>query len=247
VTAVHPGARLSPRGAPGARPRALDVFSGAGGASEGYHRAGFDVVGVDLCRTFRKDGTWKTNNAIRRRYPFQLIQADALEFLASADLSAFDLIHASPVCKRWSSATPSHARDSHPDQIAPVRELLERSGRPYVIENVPGAPLRPDLKICGCVVGLDELERERWFELGGWSAPLLRQPCYHRTSPITVAGHGEPSGPRMAHGLIAHKADWERAMGIGWMDRDSLAQAIPPAYTEMIGRLFLEHLGSVAA
>jgi DNA (cytosine-5)-methyltransferase 1 len=215
------------------RPRLLDLFCGAGGAAMGYHRAGFDVTGVDI--------------SPQPRYPFRFIRADAVRALETWDLSAFDAIHASPVCKRYSSATPARARGGHPDQIGPVRRLLqERARGPWVIENVPRAPLRPDLKVCGCVVGLPELERERWFELGGWRMFDLRPPCYHTVSPITVAGHGEPSGPRMARGERATKADWQRAMGIDWMTRDGLAQAIPPAYTEYIGGYLLESLGAAA-
>jgi DNA (cytosine-5)-methyltransferase 1 len=223
------------------RPRLLDLFCGAGGASMGYHRTGFDVVGVDINP--------------QPRYPFEFHQADALSILRalaywpnfSGELwrpTSFDAIHASPVCKRYSSATPTAARENHPDQIAPVRALLVKIGLPWVMENVPGAPLRPDVRLCGCVVDLDELERERWFEIGGWQTFDLLPPCHHPTTPITVAGHGEPSGPRMARGEIAHKADWERVMGIDWMTRDELAQAIPPAYTEYIGARLLEHLAS---
>jgi DNA (cytosine-5)-methyltransferase 1 len=211
------------------RPRLLDLFCGAGGAAMGYHRAGFDVVGVDL--------------KPQPHYPFEFHQADALTY----PLDGYDAIHASPVCKRHSVATPAWARASHPNQIPPTRERLAAQSTPWVMENVPGAPLRPDIKLCGCVVGLRELERERWFEIGGWHTFDLRPPCYHATSPITVAGHGEPSGPRMAHGLVAHKSDWERVMGIDWMNRDELAQAIPPAYTEYIGCALLEHLAGERA
>jgi DNA (cytosine-5)-methyltransferase 1 len=206
------------------RPRLLDLFSGAGGAAMGYHRAGFEVVGVDV--------------KPQPHYPFEFHQADAMTF----PLDGFDGIHGSPVCKRHSAATPTWARAAHPNQIAPLRERLSAQPTPWVIENVPGAPLRPDIKLCGCVTGLHELKRERWFELGGWQTFDLRAPCYHAASPITVAGHGEPSGPRMAKKLIAHKADWERAMGIDWMNRDELAQAIPPAYTEYIGARLFKHL-----
>ena len=217
------------------RPRLLDLFCGAGGAAMGYHRAGFEVVGVDL--------------AHQKNYPFEFIRADALTVLDTFDEfrwahGDFDAIHASPVCKRHSAATPTWARAGHPNQIPPTRAGLEATGLPWAMENVPGAPLRPDIRLCGCVAGLPELERERWFEIGGWSTFELLPPCYHAQSPITVAGHGEPSGPRMAHGLIAHKADWERVMGIDWMTRDELAQAIPPAYTEIIGGRLLEHLSA---
>lgn len=251
-----------------ARPLLLDLFSGAGGAAMGYYRAGFDVLGVDI--------------APQPRYPFPFVQANALHFMEYARVIGVNAIHASPVCKLWSSATPAASRHNHQDMITPIRPLLEASGLPYVIENVPGAPLRPDLKICGCVVGLPELERERWFEAGRWdTSPLFwRPPCSREVQPVTVAGHGEPAGPRAirkrtigvtGHGStsrdvlsktqrkqvvsvvgggpdyrpgLEHRAygvaDWRRAMGIEWMSRDELAQAIPPAYTEMIGAELLK-------
>jgi DNA (cytosine-5)-methyltransferase 1 len=228
------------------RPLILDLFSGAGGCAVGYHRAGFDVVGVD--------------KVAQPRYPFPFVQADALGaltdllaggFITASDgraycLADFAAIHGSPVCKLWSAATPAAARANHIDYITPLRPLLEQTGLPWVMENVPGAPLRPDLMICGCQVGLHELERERWFETN-WATAELRPPCYHATSPITVAGHGEPSGPRLARGVRATVIDWRRAMGIDWMTRDELAQAIPPAYTEHIGAKLLEHLEAAAA
>jgi len=232
ITRINPPANVAHRASDGApallatRPRLLDLYCCQGGAARGYTDAGFDVTGVDITD--------------QPRYPFRFVQADALEYLAEHG-AQYDAIHASPVCKRYSVATPARTRDSHPDQIAATRDLLQVVGRPWVIENVPGAPLRPDLVICGCVVGLHEIERERWFETS-WRAQQLRAPCYHASSPITVAGHGEPSGPRSTHGLVARKADWERVMGIDWMTRDGLAQAIPPAYTRVIGAHLLDQL-----
>jgi DNA (cytosine-5)-methyltransferase 1 len=221
--------------------RLLDLGCKEGGAGTGYARAGFEVVGVDI--------------EPQPRYPFEFHQADAFDVLETLAAGGwpwpddgppwFDAVHVSPVCKRYSSATPARTRDSHPDQIPLVRPLLQATGVPWVMENVPRAPLRPDLIICGCAVGLHELERERWFETN-WATAELRAPCYHATSPITVAGHGEPSGPRMRRGEIARKADWERVMGIDWMTRDGLAQAIPPAYTEHIGRQLLAAMAAAA-
>jgi DNA (cytosine-5)-methyltransferase 1 len=213
------------------RPRLLDLFCKQGGAGKGYHDAGFEVVGVDI--------------EPQPRYPFEFHQGDALEYLAE-HWREFDAVHGSPVCKRYSSATPVHRRDGHPDQIGPLRSLLEATTIPWVIENVPGAPLRPDIILCGCIAGLPELKRERWFETS-WCAFQVRAACWHPITPITVAGHGEPSGPRMARGEVATKADWERAMGIDWMTRDGLAQAIPPAYTRVVGAHLLEQLAARAA
>jgi DNA (cytosine-5)-methyltransferase 1 len=207
------------------RPLLLDLFCGAGGAAMGYSRAGFEVVGVDL--------------APQPRYPFEFHQEDALRLVDPDGLARFDAIHASPVCKRYSAATPERARAGHPDQICLVRALLIASGKPWIIENVPGAPLRPDLKLCGCMFGLDELERERWFETS-WHAMELRQPC-HRVKPvISVTG----TGATKSRQRYATFADWRRVMDIDWMTGAEMSQAIPPAYTEYIGRQLLAELAT---
>lgn len=224
------------------KPRLLDLFCGAGGAAVGYYRAGFEVVGVDINP--------------QPRYPFEFVQADALSVLRGmVDHSAiagevwrpghFAAIHASPVCKAYTVAG-HHWREQgreYPEQISPTRDLLNGLGVPWVIENVPGAPLRPDLKLCGCLFGLNELRRERWFETS-WGAFDLRSPCYHVQPAITVAGHGEPRrSSRRKLGLPnATVRDWRRAMGIDWMTRDELSQAIPSAYTQFVGEQLLAAL-----
>ena len=153
------------------RPRLLDLFCGAGGAGMGYHRAGFDVVGVDI--------------EPQPRYPFRFVQGDALLILQSrswmAQLGPFDAIHASPPCQAFSVASKYRGTaDRHEDLLTPARDQLKQTGLPWVIENVPGAPMRADFKLCGCVVGLPELERERWFETN-WQRDLdLRPPCSRR-------------------------------------------------------------------
>jgi DNA (cytosine-5)-methyltransferase 1 len=213
------------------RPRLLDLFCGAGGAAMGYHRAGFDVVGVDI--------------APQPRYPFEFVRVDAMLVLASwrahgeAWRGPFDAIHASPPCQRYSVATGVQYRDDHPDLIGPVRELLADTSLPWVIENVPGAPMRPDLKLCGCMFALPNLKRERWFETS-WQAFEMRPPCDHREPVITVSGTGAGN----QHSRAGHHGfdDWRRVMGIGWMTGRELAEAIPPAYTEHIGRQLLAAL-----
>lgn len=211
------------------RPRLLDLFCGAGGASMGYHRAGFDVVGVDINP--------------QPHYPFEFHQADALHFLECVEpddyLNRFDAIHASPPCQAYSAITDVQGdRSSHPDLLPPTREHLAASGLPWVIENVPGAPMRADYKLCGCMFGLG-VRRERWFETS-WRAFDLRQSCVHPDAAVGVYGYG---GPRPGSGKLSGRlATWSKAMGIDWMESLELAQAIPPAYTEYIGRQLIDAL-----
>jgi hypothetical protein len=194
------------------RPRLLDLFCGAGGCSVGYHQAGFDVVGVDL--------------RPQPRYPFAFVQADALEYLATADLTGFDAIHASPPCQAYAGVTAWRGnRDNHPDLVAATRTALEATGLPWVIENVPEAPLRPDLLLCGSQFGLN-VKRHRAFETS-WKAYSLIPPCHHR-------------------GLLPFMHKGERAyavaLGCGWMTNLEGRQAIPPAFTAHVGALLTDHI-----
>lgn len=200
----------------------LDLFSGAGGAAEGYHKAGFGVVGVD--------------SRPQLRYPFGFVQADAMTY----PLEGFDAYHASPPCH-------DHMRRSMPRQDAhgtawmlpSTRERLAVAGaRWWILENVPGAPLRVDYKLCGCQFGLWRLGRERWFETS-WRGFDMRPPCHHPEPLIECYGGGgrSISSPRNSKGTKAKGTTAERcrAMGIGWMTRRELSQALPPAYTEYLG------------
>ena len=208
------------------RPLIIDAFCKAGGAGMGYHRAGFDVLGIDI--------------EPQPHYPFTFVQADALEFLASANLSSVAAIHASPPCqdhmRGFNTTWEKHGTGW---MLAATREKLMASGKPWVIENVPGAPMRVDLKLCGCMFGLPRLKRERWFE----TSPQLfdmRPPCHHPNGSISVAGTSP--GHRGEKELLGHwprLADWRAAMGIDWMGVKELSQAIPPAYTEYVGRQLL--------
>lgn len=205
------------------RPKLLDLFCGAGGCSVGYHRAGFDVVGVDI--------------EPHPDYPFRCYHVDAIGLLTDLKnrtfLQQFDVIHASPPCPRYSTATPAHRRESHPDHIGTVRAILSTEGPAYVIENVPGAPLVDPIRLCG------------------------KLPCRHdeQGTPVGVYGqHGDKRGavPRKGGGSRGVKArgvaDARDAMGIDWMTEWSdLADAIPPAYAEHIGRQLLAHIEREAA
>jgi len=217
------------------RRKLLDVYSCGGGAGHGYDLAGFDVTGVD-CDS-------------QPNYPFEFIRADALEVLADRDfLAGFDAIHTSPPCQFKALATLSQriAGAEYPDLITPTRALLEANfGGPWVIENVPGTPMRPDIRLCGCQFGLTlpgvgYLKRERWFETS-WRGFCLEMPHVHRGRAISIAGHGTPSWMRAKTGHIG-VAEWRRIMGIDWTTRQELTEALPPAYTRYIGGLMLEQL-----
>lgn len=204
------------------RPRLLDLFCGAGGAAMGYYRAGFDVVGVDINP--------------QPHYPFEFHQADALEF----PLDGYDAIHASPPCQ-------DHMRTPNPNVhgtgwlLAATRERLTSTGVPWIIENVPSAPMRADYLLCGCMFGLPQLRRERWFETS-WAGFSMNPGHDHSLPAISVVGRGTPSWVRAKLGYNPTIAQYRAAMGIDWMNRDELSQAIPPAYTEFIGAQLLAHL-----
>jgi DNA (cytosine-5)-methyltransferase 1 len=200
----------------------LDLFCGAGGCSVGYHRAGFDVVGCDI--------------KPQPRYPFRFVQADAMR--PPFDLREFDAIHASPPCQAYSRSRNNGTNKNAPRLIEHVRKILHVSGVPFVMENVEGSPLHFPIKLCGAcfslgAAGLD-LARHRLFES---SHMLLAPRCSHRRGhTIGVYGNGTNSWHREKIGRCITDAEKRQAMGIDWMTRKELTQAIPPAYTEFIGR-----------
>lgn len=210
----------------------LDLFCGAGGAGMGYHRAGFDVIGVDI--------------APQPRYPFRFVLGDALDtardILADSPVSA---IHASPPCHDHTPYTARWGVDGTGDLLSQTRALLESSGLPWVIENVPGAPMRPDYRLCGCMFGLPGLRRVRWFETS-WHGVQDRPLCKHPATPgqptITVTGHPGGASTRDGKSGRGSTADWRRAMGIEWMTAKQLAQAIPPAYTSYVGARLIKEI-----
>ncbi len=206
--------------------KVLDLFCGAGGAAAGYHRAGFDIVGIDIVP--------------QPDYPFTFIQADAL--VPPVDLSAFDLVHASPPCQPFTKYRNVHKTisDRYLDHLPATRSLL--SAVPHVIENVPGAPMRIDLELCGSMFGLD-VRRHRWFEFGNIAAPILVPPHNHLRPRRFKSSTDRPNLRRTIEigSWDEPIARQQSAMGIDWItDVRMLSEALPPAYTEFIGRAFLD-------
>ncbi len=217
------------------RPRLLDLFCGAGGAAMGYHRAGFDVVGVDINP--------------QPHYPFEFHQGDAITW----PLDGFDAIHASPPCQGYSPHVSSRSSQwvptlgkDEPRLIPTVRTMLRATGLPYVIENVFGARFELDwpIQLCGTAMGLP-IHRHRLFEIR--PHVFAQTPCQRRHNAkryaeargwdyrdMTVTGKGRRAGTT---------ARWKEIMGIDWhMTQHELAEAIPPAYTEWIGAQLLAAL-----
>lgn len=215
------------------KPRLLDLFCGAGGAAMGYHRAGFEVVGVDINP--------------QPNYPFEFHQANALTF----PMDGFNAVHASPPCQAYTVAGNIHGKGHHPDLVDVTRERLIANGKPWVIENVPGSPLRNYVQLCGLTFGLG-VKRHRWFESPVYFlAPSC--PKGHPGDWVSVFGHtvlerspqidrNTPSGgPRFRRKHLGIERGRE-AMGIDWMNRNELSESIPPAYTEYIGEALMEYI-----
>jgi DNA (cytosine-5)-methyltransferase 1 len=200
---------------------ALDLFCGAGGASCGIRRAGFTEI-------------WGVDKRSMANYPFEFIQEDAMEFM-QAGLSDFDFIWASPPCQAysWSGAQHRNRGKEYPDLVAATRELLVASGKPYIIENVVGAPLIHPVRLCGTMFpGKLKVFRHRLFESN--CNLKVEMKCDHKGHKakerrndngdfFTVAGHNTGT-----------YAEWADAMGIDWMTKQELAQAIPPLYSEYL-------------
>jgi DNA (cytosine-5)-methyltransferase 1 len=201
----------------------LDLFCGVGGASVGYHQAGFEVHGVDL-----KHG---------KRYPFTYLRADVLDVLKDKEfINQFDVIHASPPCQTHSIT--KHLRNaqgnstSKLDLIPETREALIASGKPYIIENVPGSPLINPIQLCGSSFGL-KVRRHRLFES---NMPLVGSKCDHKAQGRPVGVYGSLNDEIPKGGKTASTIDEARkAMDMDWAIWTELVEAIPPAFTKYLG------------
>lgn len=213
-------------------PWLLDLFCCAGGASFGYRRAGFNVVGVDI--------------KPQPHYPFTFVRANALdvldELIANGSLwRDFRAIHASPPCQRYSK-TQRIRSNEHPDLIGPTRERLSQQALPWVIENVEDArdELRSPVRLCGAMFSELRVYRHRLFE----SSVALTVPDEPKHT-SKQAKMGRPPAPdEFIHvvGNFAGVDEARQAMGIGWANRDELKEAIPPAFSEYIGHQIMKEV-----
>lgn len=230
------------------KPRLLDLFCGAGGCAKGYQSAGFHVTGIDIAPQPNYCGD-------------EFVQMDALEYLRSlmdwlgeqphGTIHDFAAVSASPPCQAYSISSRQNANESkYPRLIDATRQLLIESGLPYVIENVPGAPLRNPIQICGSGLGL-RVRRHRLFET---NFPIMGVPCSHgwqRSNTNRIrSGYKPPENavvPVYGGGQAGFDvATCRTAMGIPWMSTDELNEAIPPAYTEHIGSYLMRELSQPA-
>lgn len=214
------------------RPRLLDLFCCAGGAGMGYARAGFDVTGVDIVR--------------HKRNPHPVIETDALNLAPEWMTANFDAVHASPPCQGYTSMLHAPGAKGAPRLIGQVRELLQETGLPWVIENVEMAAkeMRNPVTLCGTMFGLGgqghDLHRHRLFETSFHVGPLE---CRHTERPVIGVYGGHARCRSAKHGGRGTKDTWagghktaaSEALGIGWMTLGELSEAIPPAYTEYLG------------
>lgn len=223
------------------KPRLLDLFCCAGGAAVGYHRAGFEVVGVDI--------------ASQPHYPFHVFQEDALDWLCfyvenwewPHDVMRFDAIHASPPCQHFTKYRNAvkDITERYEDVVGVVGNLLDATGLPYVIENVEGAPLDDPVTLCGSMFDLD-VRRHRLFE-ANWPLADHEWGCRHG---IWSRRFKSSTGRRPDSRLSIEVGSWDEplerqkaAMGVDWqIDVRELSEAIPPAYTEFIGLQLMSHL-----
>jgi DNA (cytosine-5)-methyltransferase 1 len=196
--------------------RVLDACSGAGGMSMGYWLAGFDVVGVDIHPM--------------PNYPFPFTRADALDYVADHGQD-FDLIHGSWPCEHYANVTRWRGDPTtHPDLLPAGRQVMAATGRPYVIENVPEAPIRPDYLLCGTNFGL-KIRRHRAFETSWGGGGDLLSPCWHRPEVLAFEHKDERA--------------YADAMGCGWMTIREARKAVPPSYSQWIGEQFLAQVVTV--
>jgi DNA (cytosine-5)-methyltransferase 1 len=226
------------------KPRLLDLFCCAGGAGMGYHRAGFEVVGVDI--------------VARPRYPFEFIQSDALAIDPAWIAANFDAVHASPPCQGYTALRHAPGAKGAPQLIDQTRDLLNATGLPWIIENVEEArwAMRDPVLLCGTMFGLGaeghELRRHRLFES---NVSLSVPACEHTAAPVIGVYGGHARNRAAGHGgrgtrdvwAGGHKGAASEAMGMDWATLHEMSEAIPPAYTQFLGRQLLAQIQTARA
>lgn len=206
----------------------LDLFCGAGGATMGLYKAGHELTGIDI--------------EPQPNYPFKFIKADALD----CELNGFDAYWASPPCQAYSRASKRwrNSGKEYPDLVDKIRVRLLKTGKPFIIENVIGAPIQKDLLLCGEMFSLNVI-RHRIFETHGFHVPQLKHKKHRGLVKaghyVTVAGHGGNDSKHNYCKLNGLEGEtklevWQHAMGIDWMTKKELTQAVPPAYSKYIGK-----------
>lgn len=220
------------------RPVILDLFCGGGGASRGYYDAGFDVIGVDINP--------------QPNYPYEFHQGDFREVFYELK-HRVDAVHGSPPCQKYSKGLAGvnaklGRQLNHPDFVPTTQQMFDSSGLPFIIENVPGAPLRNPTVLCGSSFGLP-IRRHRLFETSFFVESM---PCDHSwqneykypSNAKDKYGNYRKSRVVQVYGISSQKNYqlWPEAMGIDWMTPKELSQSIPPAYTKYIGEFLMKHI-----
>jgi DNA (cytosine-5)-methyltransferase 1 len=231
--AAHPDAGQEARGAHRRsrrmKPILIDACCGAGGATKGYQRVGFHVIGVDIAPQPNYCGD-------------EFVQMDVIEFLDTQVYARGPVaFHASVPCQAY-SPTWKIQKNEHPDLVGPVRQIMREYGLPYVIENVPGSPLIDPVELCGAMFPPLQVYRHRLFET---SFPLPQPPHVPHTARQVKMGRPAESNEWLQ--VVGNFSGAERAreaMGTPWMTRSEMAEAIPPAYTEWVGRFLLDHINT---
>jgi DNA (cytosine-5)-methyltransferase 1 len=197
----------------------------------GYSRAGWAVLGVD--------------KVVQPRYPFDFVQGDAIQFVLDHG-HKFDAIHASTPCHDFTDLVSRSGPDGTAWMLPAMRQALISTGRPWVMENVPAAPMRADITLCGSMFNLGAggrmLKRHRIFESNiPLTAPVDRCAEHALAGGLFGGVYGDGGGGQQTRGYKFYAAESREAMGIDWMRRPELSQALPPAYTEHIGRQLLAY------
>lgn len=204
----------------------LDLYCGGGGAGYGYEQAGFNVTGVDI--------------KPQPKYQGKFIQADAIDYL-KAHFQEYDVVHASPPCQAYSMASMQFrkAGKAYVDLIEVTRRELIKTGKPYIIENVSGSPLKNPIELCGLMFGM-RTYRHRLFES---NIEIKTPPHPKHTAQNAKMGRKPKDGEFIQYvGHFSGVGLVQEMTGLYWLGQSELAQSIPPQYTKFIGDLIIRSI-----